>query len=94
MKKIFILLFLISIPKSFAQTYSFVLAYSAQGTLCNYGAHGAYMKADNVSIYDGVTYGTYPANFNNRAFTLKKITLHLSLCLMMDAMPIVMISRH
>ncbi|BDU25632.1 MULTISPECIES: SprB repeat-containing protein [unclassified Flavobacterium] len=72
MKKIFILLFLISIPKSFAQTYSFVLAYSAQGTLCNYGAHGAYMKADNVSIYDGVTYGTYPANFNNRAFTLKK----------------------
>lgn len=73
MKKLFVLLFIISISKGFSQTYSFVLAYSAQGSFCNYGAHGGYIKADNESIYDGVTYGSsYPSNFNNRAFTLKK----------------------
>lgn len=72
MKRFFVLLFFIFISKSFSQTYSFVLSYSAQGSFCSSGAHGGYIKGDNVSIYDGVTYGSsYPSNFNNRAFTLK-----------------------
>lgn len=73
MKRLFLLLFIISISKGFSQTYSFVLSYSAQGSFCSTGSHGGYIKADNVSIYDGVTYGSsYPSNFNNRAFTIKK----------------------